>query len=93
MRYPPFEQTGARLSPSAKQRRNPCYRRPSVYQDLGTRYDWPVKKFIANLPIRLKEKSKYTSSNSLSPLGGENKISALHRRRYQQGLDYVCDVG
>ena len=24
-----------------------------VYQDLGTRHDWPVKKSIVNLPISL----------------------------------------
>ena len=41
------------LSPSAKQRRNPC----SGHQDLITRYDWPVKNAIVDLPIRLKENS------------------------------------
>ena len=25
----------------------------AVYQDLSTRHDWPVKKAIVNLPIRL----------------------------------------
>ena len=32
------------LTPSAKQRRNPCSGLPAVYQDLSTHYDWPVKK-------------------------------------------------
>ena len=32
------------LTPSAKQRRNPCSRLPAVYPDLSTRHDWPVKK-------------------------------------------------
>ena len=32
-------------------------RPPPVYLDLGTRNDWPVKKAIAGLPIRLKENS------------------------------------
>ena len=33
-----------RLTPSAKQRRNPCSGLPAVYPDLSTRHDWPVKK-------------------------------------------------
>ena len=53
----------------AKERRNPCSRHPSVYQDLSTRHDWTVKKAIVNLPIRLKGNSKLLSGNSLSPLG------------------------
>ena len=57
------------LSPSAKQHRNPCSRPPHVYQDLSTRHDWPVKKAIVDLPIRLKG----SSGNSLSPLGAKNK--------------------
>ena len=36
------EETKLWLSPSAKQRRNPCSGLPPVYQDLSTRYDWPV---------------------------------------------------
>ena len=44
-------------SPSAKQRRNPCSGPSPVYQDLITRYDWPVKNAIVDLPIRLKENS------------------------------------
>ena len=32
------------LTPSAKQRRNPCSGPPAVYPDLSTRHDWPVKK-------------------------------------------------
>ena len=46
-----------RLSPSAKQRQNPCSGFPPVYQDLSTRHDWPVKKAIVDLPIRLKGNS------------------------------------
>ena len=30
------------LSLSTKQRKNPCSGHPLVYQDLSTRYDWPV---------------------------------------------------
>ena len=36
------EETKLWLSPSTKQRRNPCSGHPLVYQDLSTRYDWPV---------------------------------------------------
>ena len=32
------------LTPSAKQRRNPCSGLAAVYPDLSTRHDWPVKK-------------------------------------------------
>ena len=32
------------LTPSAKQRRNPCSGLPAVCPDLSTRHDWPVKK-------------------------------------------------
>ena len=34
------------LTPSAKQRRNPCSGLPAVYPDLSTRHDWPVKKSL-----------------------------------------------
>ena len=61
------------LSPSAKQRRNPCSGSPPVYQDLSTRYDWPVDKATVYLPIRLKGNSKSISGNSLSPLEAQNK--------------------
>ena len=58
---------------SAKQRQNHCSGPPPVYQDLSTRPDWPVKKAIVDLPIRLKGNSKRTSGNSLSPLEAHNK--------------------
>ena len=60
------------LSPSAKQHRNSCSGQSAVYQDLSKGHDWPVKKAIVNLPIRLKGNSKHTSGNSLSPLGTLN---------------------
>ena len=40
-----------------------------MYQDLSTPHDWPVKKAIVDLPIRLK----VNSGNSLSPLEAQNK--------------------
>ena len=42
-----------------------------MYQDLSTRHDWPVKKAIVDLPIKMKGNSKRTSGNSLSPLGAQ----------------------
>lgn len=41
------------LSPVAKQCQNPCSRYPPVYQDLSTFHDWPVKKDLIDLPIRV----------------------------------------
>ena len=36
-------------------------------------HDWPVKKAIIKLPIRMKGNLKRTSGNSLNPLGAQNK--------------------
>ena len=55
------DETKTLISPSAKQRRNPCSGPSPVYQDLSTRHDWPVGKVIVDLPIRMKENSKRTS--------------------------------
>ena len=44
-----------------------------MYQDLSTRHDWPVKKGIVDLPIRMKGNSKRISGNSSSPLAAQNK--------------------
>ena len=43
-----------------------------MYQDLSTHHDWPVRKVIVDLPIRMKGNSKCTSVNSSSPLGAQN---------------------
>ena len=51
------------LSPSAKQTQNPCPGPPHVYQDLSTRYDWPVQNPNVDLPIRLKGNSEHISGN------------------------------
>ena len=45
---------------------------PTVYQDLNTRHDWPVKKDNVNLSITNKGNSKRTFGNLLSPLGAYN---------------------
>ena len=66
-------ETNIWLSPSAKQRRNPCSGSPPVYQDLSTRHDWPVKKDMLDLPIRMKGNSKRIFGDSLSPLEAQNK--------------------
>ena len=54
-----------------KQRQNPCSGPPPVCLDLSTRYDWPVKKAIVDLPV--KGNLKRTYDNWLSPLGAQNK--------------------
>ena len=67
------DETKLWLRPSAKQRQNPCSGLPPVHQDLGTRHDWPVKKAIVDLPIRMKRNSKRISGNKLSPLSAKDK--------------------
>ena len=58
--------------------------------------DWPVKKVITDLPIRVKENSKCASGISLSPLGTHNKDlgaasqTLLARERLRQcDADYL----
>ena len=63
-----------------------------MYQDLSTCHDWPVKKAIVDLPIRLKGNLKRISGNSLSLLGARPRISALLRRHYLPGLNKVCNA-
>ena len=67
------DETKLWLSLSAKQRGNPCSGPPPVYQDLSTCHDWPLEKAIVSFPISMKGNSKRISSNSLSPLGAQNK--------------------
>ena len=66
-----------------------------MYQDLSTCNDWPVKKVIVGLPIRMKGNSKRTSGNSLNPLEAQNKnlgtmqtslIGVKFRLGYRLGL-------
>ena len=40
---------------------------------MRTTDDWPVKKVITDLPIRVKKNSKYASGILLSPLGTHKK--------------------
>ena len=62
------DETKLCLSPSAKQSRNPCSGPSPVYGDMSTRHDWPVKKAIVDLPIRIQRNSKHISGDSLIPL-------------------------
>ena len=57
-----------------------------MYQDLSTRHDWPVKKTIVDLPIRIKGNSKRSSGNSLSPLGAQNKDISAASQTFLTGV-------
>ena len=62
-----------------------------MYQDLSTCHDWPVKKAIVNLPIRLKGNSEHIYGNSLSRLRAQNKdIGAALQMLL---LNYICNAG
>ena len=65
-----------------------------MQQDLSTRRDWPVKKVIVNLPIRLKGNSYRTSGNFLSLFGAKNKdIGAASQTLLDLVLGLVLDAG
>ena len=83
------DETKLWLSPSAKHRRNPWSESLTVFQDLRTRYDWPVKKAFVDWPIRLKGNTKRISGKSMSPLWAQTRISALLRRRCWPKLNHV----
>ena len=46
---------------------------------------------IVYLPIKVKENSKCSSGNSLSPLGARTRILVLLRRCYEARLNYGCN--
>ena len=74
------------LTPSAKQRRNPCSGLPAVYPDLSTRHDWPVKKGLCFV-CRDRQSGWREIRNALPVTrwvrwGSRTRISALLRRRY-----------
>ena len=50
-----------------------CSGCPLVYQDLKTCHDWPFKKDIVDLPIRMKENLKHTFGKFVEFVGGQNK--------------------
>ena len=64
-----------------------------MYWDLSTRHDWPVKKAIVHLPIRLKGKSKHISNNSLSPFGAQNRDIGASSQTLLTGVRLLCDAG
>ena len=44
-----------------------------VYQDLGTRHKWPVKKGYGQFANQIQGKYRSNSTNSLNPLETQNK--------------------
>ena len=65
-----------------------------MYQDLSTRHDWPVKKAIFNLSIRLKGHTKHIFSNLLNPLGAQNKDLFAASQTLLTGVHYPwCLMG
>ena len=56
-----------------KPHRNFCSWPPFAYQDLGTCHDWPVKKAMVSLSIRVKGNLKHFCVNFLSLLEAQNK--------------------
>ena len=65
-----------------------------MYQDLSMDHDWPVKKAIVNLPIRLKGHAKHIFSNLLNPLGAQNKDLRAASQTLLTGVHYPrCLMG
>ena len=51
-----------------------------MYQDLSSCHDWPFKKVIADLPIKMKgNSSKHASGKSLSSVGVQGPVSRKSR--------------
>ena len=59
-----------------------------MYHDLSTHHDWPVKKGIADLPIRLKGHAKHIFGNLLNPLGAQNKDLCAASQTLLAGVHY-----
>ena len=76
-----------------------------MFLDLSRCHDWPVRKAMINLPIRMKGNSKCTSDNLLSPFGVQNmdigaalqtlstrvKLRLWHRLLSTQ-ISQICDL-
>ena len=58
-------------------------------------HDWPVKKAMVNLPVRLKGNLKCISGNLLSPVRAQNKAfgAASQMLLSRVRLQYGCSVG
>ena len=82
------------LSLSAKKRQNPCSGLPPVYQDLSTCHDWPVKKAIVNLPVRLKENlnSFAIYHYSVVVIVGDDFLKTLTVKILKQVFKYSCII-
>ena len=51
-----------------------------MYQDLSSCHDWPFKKVIVDLPIKMKgNSSKRASGKSLSSVGAQGPVSRESR--------------
>ena len=64
------------LTPSAKQRRNPCSGLPAEYPDFITHYDWSVKKdlcFDCRDRLRLAERISYRGLHRKRTEGAEKQ--------------------
>ena len=59
-----------------------------MYQDLSMHHDWPVKKGIADLPVRLKGHAKHILGNLLNPLGAQNKDLCAVSQTLLAGVHY-----
>ena len=85
------------LTPSAKQRRNPCSGLPAVYPDLSTRHDWPVKKDLCFV-CRDRQSGWREIPNAFPVIrwvlwGFRTRISVLLRRRYKSEFTYRLHAG
>ena len=56
-------------------------------------HDWPIKKAILDLPVRLKGIWNAHPLIHWVCWGPRTRISVLPLRRYKLGLDYLCDAG
>ena len=64
-----------------------------VYQDLSMHHDWPVKKAIVDLPVRLKGNLKCISGKLLSLLEAQYKDFGAASQTLLTGLNYICKAG
>ena len=77
-----------------------------MFLDLSTCHDWPVRKAIVHLLIRMKGNSKCISGDLLSTLGAENrdigaalqtfltqvKLRLCHRLLSTHRMSQMCDL-
>ena len=84
------------LSPFLKQHQNPLFGSSPVYQDLSMHHDWPVKKAMVNLPVRLQGNLKCISGiKFVESVGAQNKdFGATSQTLLSRvSLQYVCSTG